>query len=370
MSEPASGEVALSHGSEERRVIGWMTLVFAIALAAIVSSFWAPLLWATILALIFRPVYQRLAAGRKPRRAALAIVTLVLLCLIIPALVIALLIANELSAIASSPIAMDPQVLTAQADLLLSRLPAWAVDWLASKGVSDAGDLGQYLVGQVQANLQAISKSALSAGQSLVVTVLSVLVTLYLLFFFLIDGPAMVRQFKAVLPLAPATKRHLGDRIASLARSTVKGTLLVALLQGTIGGIVFAVLGLPSPLIWGAVMAFATLLPVIGTGLIWAPTAIYLLATGQVWQGVALIACGVFIIGGADNVARPMIVGRDTGLPDWLVLISTLGGVGLFGFHGVILGPLVAGVAIALWELYRDSHGEEPDEDNSKPAPA
>ena len=182
--------------------------------------------------------------------------------------------------------------------------------------------------------------------------------TLYLLYFFLIDGSGMVRQFKAVIPLSAPTKRHLGERIAMLVRSTVKGTALVALLQGTIGGIVFAVLGLPSPLIWGTVMAFATLLPVIGTGLVWVPTALFLLATGQTWQGVALIFCGLFIISGSDNIARPIIVGRDTGLSDWLVLVSTLGGVGLFGFHGVILGPLVAGVTVALLELYRHAQAE------------
>lgn len=356
MSDPASASPATAHHREERRFMGWLTLAFVLALGAILSSFWVPLLWATILALICRPVYLRLAAGGKTGRAALATVTLVLLCLIIPALIIAVLIGGELAALARSPIATDPQVLTAQANMLLSRLPSWANDWLASKGVSDAGDLGPYVVGQFQANLQLISRSALSVGQSLIGTFFAVLVTLYLLFFFLIDGSGMVRQFKAVLPLAAQTKRQLGKRIASLVRSTLKGTLLVALLQGVIGGIVFAVLGLPSPLIWGTVMAFATLLPVIGTGLIWVPTAIFLLATGQIWQGLALVFCGVFIIGGADNVARPMIVGRDTGLPDWLVLTSTLGGVGLFGFHGVILGPLVAGVTIALWELYRDSH--------------
>jgi len=362
MNAPAPDGPATRQQDEEHRYLGWLTLVCVLALAAILSSFWVPLLWATILALIFRPVYLRMATSGKTRRAALATIALVLLCIIIPALIIAVLIGSELAGLASSPIATDPRVLTAQADQLLARLPDWASDWLASKGVSDAGDLGQYVVGQLQANLQLISKSALSVGQSLIGTAFSVLITLYLLFFFLIDGSGMVRQFKAVLPLAPPTKRQLGERIASLVRSTVKGTLLVALLQGFIGGIVFAVLGLPSPLIWGTVMAFATLLPVIGTGLVWVPTAVYLLATGNVGQGLALIGCGVFIIGGADNIARPMIVGRDTGLPDWLVLTSTLGGVGLFGFHGVILGPLVAGVTIALWELYRDLHDHAPAE--------
>jgi predicted PurR-regulated permease PerM len=354
MSDPAP---AAPQSPEERRFIGWLTLAAVLALGLIASNFWAALLWATILALIFRPVYLRLAASGRTGWASLATVTLVLLCLIIPALIIALLIASELSSIASSPIATDPKVLTAKADILLSSLPDWASRWLAGKGVSDAGDLGAYLVAQLQANIQGISQSALSLGQSLIGIVLTVLMTLYLLFFFLIQGSSMVRQFKAVVPLSGPTKRSLGERIATLVRSTVKGTALVALLQGTIGGIIFAVLGLPSPLIWGTVMAFATLLPVIGTGLVWLPTALYLLATGQTWQGVALIFCGVFIIGGADNLARPMIVGRDTGLPDWVVLISTLGGVGLFGFHGVVLGPVVAGVTVALLELYRNSHG-------------
>lgn len=349
---------------EDRRVMGWLTACSALALAVIVFAFWSPLLWAAILALVFRPVYLRMAARGKTGRSALATVALVLLCFIIPALVIAFLIASELSTVVNSPLLNDPQVLTTQADRLFTALPGWATDWLASKGVSNAGDLGQYAIAQIQANLQAISKSVLSIGQSVAGLFLSILVTLYLLFFFLINGRGMVRQFLTVIPLAPPIKKHLAGRIASIVRSTVKGTILVALIQGTLGGIIFALLGLPSPLIWGTVMAFATLLPVIGTGLVWVPTAIYLLATGQVWQGLVLIGCGIFVIGGADNVARPMIVGRETGLPDWLVLISTLGGVGLFGFHGVILGPLTAGATIALWELYHNALAEpdsEPD---------
>lgn len=348
---------------EERRVLGWLTTTAAVALAVILFAFWSPLLWAAILALVFRPVYLRLAAGGKTGRAAIGTVVLVLLSLIIPALIIALMIASELSTVVKSPLLTDPQALGVKAASLFASLPSWASDWLASRGVANVGDLGQYLVAQIQANLQTISKSVLSIGQSVISLFFSILITLYLLFFFLIKGRTMVRQFWTVMPLSPPTKRHLGERIASIVRSTVKGTVLVALLQGTIGGIVFALLGLPSPLIWGTVMAFATLLPVVGTGLIWVPTAIFLLATGQVWQGVTLIACGIFVIGGADNVVRPMIVGRETGLPDWLVLIATLGGVGLFGFHGVILGPLVAGTAIALWELYHNALAEPGEEE-------
>ena len=149
-----------------------------------------------------------------------------------------------------------------------------------------------------------------------------------------------------------AAKQRLKREIAAVMRSTVKGSILVAIMQGIIGGIIFALLGIGSPVLWGAVMGFAALLPAVGTGLVWVPAAIFLLATGQTWQGVALILAGVFVISASDNLVRPMIVGRDTGMPDWVVLVMTLGGVGLLGFHGLVFGPLVAGVAIAVWELY------------------
>lgn len=135
----------------------------------------------------------------------------------------------------------------------------------------------------------------------------------------------------------------------------MKGDLLVALLQGALGGLIFWFLGTTASLLLGVLMAFLSLLPAIGAGLVWAPVAIYLLATGSVWQGVVLIAYGALVIGLVDNFLRPILVGKDTKMPDYVVLISTLGGIEAFGLYGFVIGPVIAAMFIAVWDIFSAS---------------
>jgi predicted PurR-regulated permease PerM len=131
----------------------------------------------------------------------------------------------------------------------------------------------------------------------------------------------------------------------------VKGSLLVAALQGALGGIAFWFLGVQGALLWAALMAILSLLPVVGASLVWLPVALYLLATGAVWQGLALVAYGVLVIGLVDNLLRPILVGKDARLPDYVVMITTLGGMAVFGINGFIIGPTIAAMFIAVWHL-------------------
>jgi predicted PurR-regulated permease PerM len=141
-------------------------------------------------------------------------------------------------------------------------------------------------------------------------------------------------------------------RFVDVVRATIKGSIIVALLQGLTGGIVFWALGIGGALLWGVAMAVFSLFPAIGTGLIWVPVTIYLLATGHVGQGIGLFACGFFIISSVDNVVRPILVGRDARMPDYVVLIATLGGVELMGFNGFVIGPVIAALFITIWEIF------------------
>ena len=138
-------------------------------------------------------------------------------------------------------------------------------------------------------------------------------------------------------------------------RATIKGNMVVAMLQGALGGLMLWFLGIGGALLWAVVMAFLSLLPAVGAGLVWVPVAIYLLATGAIWQGVVLIAFGVFVIGMVDNVLRPILVGKDTKMPDYVVLISTLGGIAMFGLNGFIIGPVIAAMFIAVWDIFASS---------------
>jgi predicted PurR-regulated permease PerM len=155
------------------------------------------------------------------------------------------------------------------------------------------------------------------------------------------------------LPLRPAQKKILLSRMALVIRATVKGNIAVAAVQGILGGLAFWMLGIPAPLLWTVVMAFLSLLPAIGAAIVWGPVAIYLLATGSIWQGLVLLGYGVVVIGLVDNLLRPFLVGKDTKLPDYVVLISTLGGIEVLGLNGFVVGPLIAALFMVSWEIFR-----------------
>ena len=154
------------------------------------------------------------------------------------------------------------------------------------------------------------------------------------------------------MPLAAAHRRELVGKFTVVIRATVKGNLLVAALQGLLGGLAFWFLGVKGALLWGVVMAFLSLLPAVGAALVWVPVALYFLLTGALWQGAALVAWGVLVIGLVDNVLRPILVGKDTRLPDYVVLMTTLGGMVVFGINGFVLGPAIAAMFIAVWHIY------------------
>ena len=180
-------------------------------------------------------------------------------------------------------------------------------------------------------------------------------VMLYLLFYLLRDGDNLLARMKSAVPLGGEQKTLLLDRITLVVRATVKGGITVAAVQGMLGGVAFWLLGIPAPLLWALVMAFLSLLPAIGAAIVWAPVALYLLATGSIWQGLFLIGYGVVVIGLVDNLLRPFLVGQSTKLPDYIVLISTLGGIEVFGLQGFVIGPLIAAIFMVSWEIQADA---------------
>jgi predicted PurR-regulated permease PerM len=189
--------------------------------------------------------------------------------------------------------------------------------------------------------------------------VISFGVMLYLLFFLLRDGASLSRSISQAIPLSEAYKQHLMRKFTTVIRATVKGNVAVAATQGLLGGLAFWFLGIQGSLLWGVLMAFLSLLPAIGAALIWVPVAVYFLVTGAIWQGVGLTAFCILVIGMVDNIMRPLLVGKDTKMPDYVVLISTLGGMALFGLNGFVIGPLIAALFTAVWDLFT-SDGEAP----------
>ena len=188
-------------------------------------------------------------------------------------------------------------------------------------------------------------------GQGAAQVLISLGVMLYVLFFLFRDGAELSAAIRAASPLAPGRTDHFLKKFSEVIKAMVRGNVLIAMLQGGIGGIVFWLLGLDGPLLWGAVMTLFSLLPVLGAAIVWFPASCYLFLSGEMGRGLVLLATGVLVISVVDNLLRPVLVGRGTQIPDYVVLVSTLGGVALLGINGFVVGPLVAAAFIAVWSV-------------------
>lgn len=334
--------------------VGFAALLIVVSLlfAWILWPFFGAILWAVVTAIVFAPINDRITRAMPQRPALAALVTLVaiLLIVILPFLAVG---ASLVSQGAETYAAIqDGRIdIGALIGRIIASLPAFVTDFAGRYGIYDAADVQQRLAAWATASSQSIASRAVSIGQGTAGFVIDLAVMLYLLFFLLRDGGGLVHRIAERLPLQPHRRRALLDKFTQVVRATVKGGILIALLQGALGGFIFWVLGIPSPLLWAALMAFFSLVPAVGAGLVWGPVAIYLLATGSIWQGAVLIAFGVVVIGLADNLLRPMLVGKDVKLPDYLILISTLGGIEIFGLNGFVVGPLIAAMFVTVWQL-------------------
>jgi len=238
-------------------------------------------------------------------------------------------------------------------------LPPWAMRWLDRFGLTDLGAVQARITSSLVAGIQFIGPRALSIGQNTFDFVLDTFIMLYLLFFLLRDGKSLSAQAARALPLEPRHTQRLLTQFAAVVRATVKGNVVVALVQGALGGLAFWALGISGALLWGSMMALLSLLPAVGAALVWGPVAAYLLATGSVWQAIALTIWGVLVIGLVDNVLRPILVGKETRLPDYLVLVATLGGLAVFGLNGFVIGPVIAAMFLVTWDIFVEMRKEQ-----------
>jgi len=242
---------------------------------------------------------------------------------------------------------------------VVAALPQWLANLLDRFGLSNMEAMLSKLSAVAAQASQAIGQQALSIGQNTLDFIVGFFVMLYLLFFLMRDGSDLSKTLRNALPLARPHTHYLLNKFTTVIRATIKGNVAVAAAQGLLGGVAFALLGVQGALLWGVVMAFLSLLPAVGAALIWAPVAIWFLATGAVFKGLALIFIGVFVVGLVDNVLRPILVGKDTQMPDYVVLISTLGGMAVFGINGFVIGPVIAALFMAVWSLFAESNEED-----------
>ncbi|GMO34334.1 AI-2E family transporter [Bradyrhizobium sp. TM239] len=330
-----------------------MLAVVTLAFGWVLWPFSGALLWATLLAIIFAPLYRRsleMLPGKRNLVAFATVVVVVVIVLIPVAIVIASLIdqGGELyQRVQSGEISFAHPL-----QQLRSALPDWAAPMADRLAGIDFSALKERLSGLVVPAGQQLAGHAINIGQLTLEFVASLLVMLYVLFFLLRDGDELNARIRDALPLRASHSTEILHAFTLAVRGTIKGIILVALIQGALGGVIFWLLGLTAPLLAGALMALLSLLPVLGSALVWLPAGLYLLVAGSVTKGIILLAFGTFVIGLADNFLRPILVGQSIRMPSYIVLLATLGGLAAFGANGFVIGPLVAAMFLTAWQVF------------------
>jgi len=329
-----------------------LSLVFFISalFLVMIKSFLMAILLAGIFSALVYPLYQRVKKWLKGRKTAASGITILIIILIV------LLPLSGLLGIVTNQAIKVGQTATPWVQKQLSS-PIAISQWLEGlpfyeqlepyretiyiKAGELVGAASQFFVNGLQA-----------ATMGTMNFIFMVAILLYTMFFFLMDGDKLLDKILFYMPLNDKDERRLLDRFTSVARATIKGTAVIGIVQGAASGIAFALVGIQSSVFWGAVMAVLSIIPAVGTALIWIPAALWLFAQGAWFKAGALIVfCGM-IVGSVDNLLRPRLVGKDTEMHDLLILFSTLGGIAMFGIIGIIIGPIIAALFVTIWDIY------------------
>ncbi|HTV02161.1 MAG TPA: AI-2E family transporter [Luteitalea sp.] len=333
-------------------------LVFVLGITVVflwlINSFLLTILLAAIFAGVLHPLFRRLVVAFKGRQPLAAFVTLLIGLLAVAAPVggVVYMVTAEairlsanvrpwISQVARQPTSLAP---------LLERLPfAEHIAPYREQLFEKAGEWASSAGGFIVASLSTTTLGTVQA-------VFNFFILAYTVFFLLLDGPALLHTVRRFLPLREGERDLLLDKFVSVTRATLKGTLVIGIIQGTMAGLAFWVLRIDHAIFWGAIMTVLSVIPMLGGAVVWVPTAIVLALTGHWVKAVILAAfCGL-IVGSVDNVLRPRLVGRDTQMHDLMILFSTLGGIIAFGALGFIIGPIIAALFQTAWELFGNAY--------------
>jgi predicted PurR-regulated permease PerM len=319
-------------------VLGWLVFL-------IFQPFLVPLGWASVLAVVFYGHYQRLAHRWSRTRAAAAGTTGVTLVLIVPTLFLMLLFVREAT-----------QAIQGLRDGATAGQFEW-VNRTWNRLAVRLGETETNLPAMLQRGAESVA-SFLAARLGTVVRNIAVFffelfVTLFALFFFFRDGEAILAFMRRIQPFEEKVWERIVTQTHDLIQASVAVSALIAAIQGCLGGIAFAVVGIGSAVFWGVVMAFLSLLPMVGSWPVWVPAAVWLFATGHPARGTVLVAICLGLVGTIDNFMRPYLMSGHARLNALLIFISVLGGIAAFGLLGIVLGPIVVAAAMSLLDVYR-----------------
>lgn len=343
----------MNHPELQQKTFLLLLVAISVAFMFVISPFAGAIFWGIVLAIVFEPVHVRFLRALGNRRTLAALSTL-LVCVVMVILPLTLIGGSLIQQGMVLYRRVDAGQFNAGAffEQIVAHLPGWAAALLDRAGLGDFAALQATVTDAVAQGTHFIAGRAMSLGQATFDFVIGLGIMLYLLFFLLRDGDVLTARIRDALPMSRANTRYLLEKFTTVIRATFRGNVIVAATQGALGGLLFWFMGIQAALLWGVLMAFLSLLPAIGAALIWGPVALYLLLTGELGKGALMIAFGVLVIGLVDNILRPRLVGKDTRLPDYVVLVSTVGGMALFGLSGFVIGPMVAALFLASWTIF------------------
>lgn len=322
-----------------------LTLI-TILFVSLIFNFAAPILWSIVVSIIFYPLYEKLLlmTNKKSLSSMLSLI-LILLLVIMPSIAVLGLIGNELINFINSSenYSFEQYFQMIPNESAINQLIAWS--GLSINDLIEKAD--DFLISASKILYQSVS----TISANVINFFVSLFIFVYLTFFFLRDGEKILQHCMDAFPMKNEDESYLLDQFQKTTRATIKGTVMVALAQGFLGYLTLLLIGINGALIWGAVMALLSIVPAVGTVLVWLPIALVLFLNGEIMDASLLIFSGVFIIGMIDNLLRPILIGKETKMPDYLILLTTIGGISIFGITGFIVGPIIASLFISIWSL-------------------
>ena len=350
----------LNSPSLQSKALLWLLAIVTVLFALVLWPLSGAVSWAIFIAIVFSSLQERSSVMCRGHRgwAAFGTLMVIVVSVLLPMALLTASITQEATAFyerfKSGEISLSQYFQRG-----IDALPEWVRASLDRFGLADLGAVQRKLVDALGRSSQAITSRAFTIGQNTLDFLVSFFVMLYLLYFLLRDGKALAAATARTMPLKPEHTTRLLNQFATVVRATVRGNVVVALVQGALGWLAFWVLGITGALLWGALMALLSLLPAVGAALVWGPVALYLLLAGSIWPALGLTAWGVLVIGLVDNVLRPVLVGKETRMPDYLVLVATIGGLSVFGLNGFVIGPVIAALFIAAWDIFAKAREEQ-----------
>jgi len=324
-----------------------LIILLLLTMLKLFKPFFYPIFWAAIIAVIFRPIYTGFVRWIKsPTASSLLTILIVIIIFFIPLTAVSLVVVNQSKELFTRASSSDFMANIQNVASWIKQTPIYPYIYpVLEKWNENVSNLIRFVSEFLLNNITDLTKDSLRF-------IFMFFIMFYTLFFFFKDGPNILKKIMRLSPLGDGYEQMLYEKFTSAARATLKTTLIVGLVQGTLGGILFWIAGVQGAIIWGLIMVILSAIPGFGSAIIWLPTGIIMLLLGNVWQGVMILIFGTLVISTIDNIIRPPLIGKDTQMHPLIVLFSTLGGLVVFGISGFVIGPIIASLFLSILSIY------------------